>query len=65
MKYSRKPYELKQNYYEKLIERRELFRSKTKTNKALQFVFVTTYPLKRTPYSDMIQQVLTADDLFE
>lgn len=65
MKYSRNPYELKKNYYEKLIERRELFRSKTKTNKALQFVFVTTYPLKRTPYSDMIQQVLTADDLFE
>lgn len=64
MKYSQNPFELTKKYYEKLLERRELFRTKSKTRKALQFVFVTTYPLKKTPYSEMVQQTVTAEELF-
>ena len=65
MKYSANPYELNKKYYDKIVERREIFRSKSKTLKALQIVFVTTYPLKKTSYSDMVQSVVTIDDLFE
>ena len=65
MKYSQNPYELTKKYYEKLLDRRESFRSKTKTIKALQFVFVTTYPLKKNSYSEMVQQVVTAGELFD
>ena len=64
MKYSSNPYEITKPYYEKLISRRELFRTNTKTDKALHLTFVTVYPLQKTSYSEMIQSVVTGDDLF-
>ncbi len=64
MKYSSNPYEITKSYYEKLINRRELFRTNTNTDKALHLTFVTVYPLKKTPYSEMVQAVVTGEDLF-
>ena len=64
MKYSSNPYEITKPYYEKLISRRELFRTNTKTDKALHLTFVTVYPLKKTSYSEMVQSVVTGEDLF-
>ena len=65
MKYSLAPYEIKKQYYEKITERRELFRTVAKTNKALHLTFITTYPLAKNQYSGMVQQVITLKDIFQ
>lgn len=64
MKYSSAPYEITKQYYDKLNNRRELFRKNVKTTKALHLTFVTLYPLKHTSYSEMVQSVVTAEALF-
>ena len=45
-------------------ERKELFRSSTKTRKALHLTMVTTYGIKSNAYSGMIQSEVTLYDLF-
>ena len=45
-------------------ERKELFRSSTKTRKVLHLTMVTTYGIKSNAYSGMIQSEVTLDDLF-
>ncbi len=64
MKYSTGEYEITKRYNEELQQRRELFRTITKTKKALHITFVTTYGLKENAYSGMIQSQVTLDDLF-
>lgn len=64
MKYTSAPFKLTKAYYEKLTERRELFREQTQTRKALHLTIVTTYPLAQTQYSEMIPCVVTLDGLF-
>lgn len=64
MKYSTSEYEITKRYNDEMQERRELFRSQTKTKKALHLTMVTTYGVKENPYSGMIQSQVTMDDLF-
>lgn len=64
MKYSMKKFEITPTYLQTIIERRELFREKTKTNKALHLTFVTVCGLKHNTQWGMIQNELTANDLF-
>ena len=45
-------------------ERAEIFRSATKTRKALHQTFVTTYGLKKNMYSGNVQSEVVLDDLF-
>ena len=49
---------------ERLRERAEIFRSATKTRKAIHQTFVTTYGLKKNMYSGTIQSEVVLDDLF-
>ena len=65
MKFSVKPFEISSSYINEMQERKELFRSYTKTKKALHLTMVTTYGVKNNPYSGMIQNEVTLDDLFE
>ena len=65
MKYSAGEYEITKRYNEEMQERRELFRSQTKTRKALHLTMITTYGVKRNPYSGMIQSEVLLDDLFQ
>ena len=65
MKYSTQEYEITKRYNDELQERKELFRSKTKTRKALHLTLVTTYGVKNNAYSGMIQSEVTMDDLFK
>lgn len=64
MKFSQGEFEITKQYYEHLRKRSELFRSATKTRKALHQTFVTTYGLKKNMYSGTIQSEVVLDDLF-
>ena len=64
MKYSLNPYDITKQYLDKLLERRELFREMTHTHKALHLTFITVNGLKQNAQSYMIQNQVTADDLF-
>ena len=55
----------REKHDEKLRNRIETFRKKTKTKKAVQIVFVTTYGVESNPYSGIIQKQVTLDDLFK
>ena len=64
MKYSTSEYEITKSYNEQMQERRELFRSHTRTKKALHLTMVTTYGIKDNSYAGMIQSQVVMDDLF-
>lgn len=64
MKYSISEFEITKKYDEEIRQRRELFRSVTKTRKALHLTMVTTYGLKNNLYSGQIQSEVRLDDLF-
>ncbi len=64
MKYSMEPYEITKAYYEKLRSRMSLFKRVTGTTKSLVNTLVTTYGIKRTKYCDVVNRVVTMDDLF-
>ncbi len=65
MKYSISPFEITSRYNSEMQERKELFRSSTKTRKSLHLTMVTTYGLKNNAYSGMIQSEVVLDDLFK
>lgn len=64
MKFSSGPFEITKKYLDQMQERRELFRTTTKTRKALHLTMVTTYGLKSNAWSGMIQNEIVLDDLF-
>lgn len=65
MKYSDTEYLMTTQEEEKLRQRRSVFSTVTKTRKAVHFTLVTTYGLKRTAHSGIVQQIVTLDDLFK
>lgn len=65
MKFSQGEFEITKSYDERLRERTEMFRSATKTRKALHRTFVTTYGVKKNMYSGNVQSEVVLDDLFE
>lgn len=64
MKFSLSPFEISEKYFERLVARRELFRSSTGTSKALHLTFVTSDGLKPNAQSRMIQSQVSLEDLF-
>ena len=65
IKFSSDEYTITDAYEETLRNRASLFKKVTKTKKALQHTFITTYGLKQNKYSGMIQSEVTMDDLFQ
>lgn len=65
MKYSVDEYTITEEYEKKLRQRASLFQHVTKTKKALQHTFVTTYGVKQNLYSGIVQSEVTMDDLFK
>ncbi len=65
MKFSLSEYAIDKDYDEKLRKRIETFRKNTKTKKAVQIVFVTTYGVESNQYSGIVQKQVTLDDLFK
>lgn len=65
MKYSVDEYTITEEYEKKLRQRASLFQHVTKTKKALQHTFVTTYGVKQNLYSGIVQSEVMMDDLFK
>ena len=65
MKYSNSEFQISAKEEERLRQRRNVFSTLTKTRKAIHITLVTTYGLKRTAHANIIQQVVTIEDLFK
>lgn len=64
MKYGTRPYAMTAAYAKEMDDRRELFRLKTKTPKALHITLVSPHGLAQNAHASTIQSQITADDLF-
>ncbi len=64
MKFSLGEYSIDKEYDQKLRKRIETFRKDSKTKKAVQVVFVTTYGVETNQYSSIVQKQVTLEDLF-
>ena len=64
MKYSDSPYELKKDYVDWLLERREKFREVTGTTKTLRLTMVSASGIKQGKYDSYLQGKVSLDDLF-
>lgn len=65
MKFADNEYQISKEYDEKLRNKMSIFRTVTKTKKALQLVMITTYGITRGMYSNRVQCQVVLDDLFE
>lgn len=65
MKYSVNEYVITEEYEKRLRDRQALFAKVTKTKKALQHTFITTYGIRQNLYSGIVQSEVTMDDLFK
>lgn len=64
MKFSQSEFEITKQYDQTLRTQAEIFRSATKTRKALHRTFITTYGVKKNMYSGNVQSEVLLDDLF-
>ena len=64
MKYSNSEYAIAQDYDAWLRERREIFKTQTKTKKSVHLTMVTSFGLKHNAYWNTIQSEVKLDDLF-
>lgn len=65
MKFAADKYQITKEYDEKLRSKMSVFKTVTKTKKALQLVMITTYGLTNGMYSNSVQSQVVLDDLFE
>lgn len=65
MKFLSEEYVITKNYENTLRNRIALFKHASKTKKAVQCTFVTTYGVKHNSYSDIVANEITMDDLFK
>jgi hypothetical protein len=66
MKFSMTPYTISKSYADKLMQKINVFRQETNTNKALHLTMVTTNGLKQNNWSiNLVQNDLSMDILFE
>ncbi len=64
MKYAKDEYVIDADYAQRLRERESSFVAATKTKKALLHTFVTTFGVKKSRYSGLVNSEVTMDDLF-
>ena len=64
MKYSSDEFEIDPSYEKNLINKINTFREETDTKKAIHLVLITTVGLKKNVHSDIIQNVITGEDLY-
>jgi len=63
MKYASGPYEIDKGYDFALRRKAEVFRSATKTRKALHLTMVTTYGVRRNKYASVLHSEISMDEL--
>jgi uncharacterized protein len=65
IKHYNKKFSLTQEYAEELRQKLWLFQDNTKTNKQVNWVFITTFGLTKSQYTTgLVSKVITIDDLF-
>ena len=64
MKCTDEEFTIDSKYENELVHKSELFRTETSQKKALYITLVTAAGLKRNEYSHVVQDVVTADELF-
>lgn len=64
MKYSADEYIIKPQYAKEIKDRIAMFKAAEKTKKDLRCTFVTTYGIKNNPASDIVDNEVVLDDLF-
>ena len=64
MKYADDEYAFDNEEERKLRNRKTAFKLDTKTRKSVHTTLVTTYGLRKNSHSDIVQSVVTMDDLF-
>ena len=64
IKYVSDKYVIDSEYEERLRHRASLFRTVTKSKKAIQHTFITTYGVVQNLHSGIMQSEVTMDDLF-
>ena len=62
MKFSTSPYRITDNYEQRLRERMETFRTRTRTTKTLQHTFVTTFGVANGIHSSIVNSEITIND---
>lgn len=65
MKYSNCEYAISSDDDTSLRERKETFRTFSKTKKSIHITMVTSYGVKHNAYSNIIQSEVKLDDLFK
>ena len=65
IKYSNLEYAITTEYMEKLLKKKTVFQTVTKTRKAIHLVMITTLGLAKNAHYGEIQNEVTADDLFK
>ncbi len=64
MKFYKSEFEISKEYEEKLLEKLRIFTEETKTSKSLLLTLITSFGLKQSKHSDIVQKQITMDDLF-
>ena len=64
MKYVGEQYVISDAYEKTISERISLFKNVTKTKKAVNCTFITTYGIKQNIHSDIVNSEVTTEDLF-
>lgn len=64
MKFTRDVYTIDAAYEKQLLHKVETFRSETETHKALHLTMVSASGLAQNSHSDVVQNIITGDDLF-
>ena len=65
MKFSESEYTIDKRYAGELRSKRAVFVEETGTKKAVHIALVTPVGLKRNSYYDVVQSVITGNDLFK
>ena len=65
MKYTQDMFSIDQEYEKNLLHKRECFISETKTKKSVYLTMVTVNGLVQNAHSGIIQNTITAEDLFQ
>ncbi|MBO6278200.1 MAG: hypothetical protein J6N20_12360, partial [Pseudomonas sp.] len=64
MKFSQAPYEIDKDYEQVLRDKMTVFRSETKTRKALLNTMITTYGIKQNKHAGIVFSQVTLNELF-
>ena len=64
IKFTGKEYQIKKEYYQRLLARYEILRERVPARKTIQNTLVTTFGLSRNEYSGFFTNVILLDDLF-